>query len=315
MVAATTFAAACGLQAGSSLPFTMNPGSIQHNDNLTGVTLTVGSKEFTEQVLLGYILAFSLQAAGAEIRDLTSIVGSQSTRAAQLSGQVQLTYEYTGNGWINYLGHEKPLPDPMEQFKAVRDADVAENNIDWVALAPMDNTYALAASKAVVERTGVRTLSQYAELAKTTPAQAKTCVDTEFNVRRDGFPGMAQAYGLDPATVFRSVLQTGIIYNATASGTECLFGEVYTTDGRIKGLDLVLLTDNRSFFPHYNPAVTLSTDLARQHPEIEQIMTPVSQALTNDEVMELNRRIDVDGEDIAAVARDWLVNKGFVAAG
>lgn len=77
---------------------------------------------------------------------------------------------------------------------------------------------------------------------------------------------MAQAYSLEPATIFRSVLQTGIIYNATAGGAECPFGEVYTTDGRIKGLDLVLLTDDRSFFPHYNPAVTLSTVLAPNTP-------------------------------------------------
>ncbi|MFC3961110.1 glycine betaine ABC transporter substrate-binding protein [Nocardia jiangsuensis] len=304
----------CGLQSGSTLPFDVGPASIATDEGLDGVELTVGSKEFTEQVILGYILAFSLQAAGADVRDLTAIVGSRSTRDAQITGQVDLTYEYTGNGWINYLGHENPLKDPREQFVAVRDEDIAENGMDWVALAPMDNTYALAASRGVIERTGVTTLSQYAELAKRDPAAARTCVDTEFNVRRDGYPGMAAAYGFDPDTVQRPVLQTGIIYNSTAAGTDCPFGEVYTTDGRVKGLDLVVLTDDLGFFPHYNPAVTLPVELAAKYPQIERIMTPVSDALTNDEITELNRRVDVVGEDPADVARDWLRDRGFVAA-
>lgn len=304
----------CGLQAGSTLPFDVAPAGIARDADLAGTELTVGSKEFTEQVVLGYILAFSLQAAGADVRDLTAIVGSRSTRDAQITGQVDLTYEYTGNGWINYLGHENPLPDPREQFLAVRDEDRAVNGMDWVALAPMDNTYALAASRAVVERTGVTTLSEYAELAQRDPAAARTCVDTEFNVRRDGYPGMAAAYGFDPAAVPRSVLQTGIIYSATAAGVECPFGEVYTTDGRVKGLDLVLLTDDRGFFPHYNPAVTLPVELSERFPQIERIMRPVSDALTNDEITELNRRVDVVGEDPADVARDWLRDRGFIAA-
>jgi osmoprotectant transport system substrate-binding protein len=304
----------CGLGSGGALPLLVGPGSVRPNAALQGVKITVGSKEYTEQVILGYILEFTLAAAGADVRDLTGIVGSRSTREAQLSGQVDVAYEFTGNAWINYLGHEKPIPNSREQFEAVRDEDLARNDMVWLDPGPMDDTYALAASKAVVDRTGVRTLSQYADLVKADPAAAKTCVDTEFRARQDGFPGMAAAYGFDPARAQTPILQVGIIYQATADAKQCDFGEVFTTDGRIAALDLEVLTDDKQFFAHYNPSVTMKRDFYDAHPEIAEVTAPVTAALTNDAIIELNKQVDVEGRDPSVVARDWMVAKGFVTA-
>ena len=305
-------AVSCGLESGGALPLSVEPGSIQPVPELEDVKITVGSKDFTEQVTLGYIIEFALSAAGAEVRDLTNIQGSNSTRDAQLDGQIDVTYEYTGTGWINYLGNEIPIPDPTAQFEAVRDEDLESNGMVWVDPAPMNNTYALAMSRQTAEETGITTLSEYADLVNRDPAAATTCVETEFNVRQDGFPGMAAKYGFDPARANRQILQTGIIYQATADGTQCKFGEVFTTDGRIIALDLVLLDDDRQFFPKYNPAITMRKDFAEAHPQVAEVMAPISAALTNEEITELNRRVDVEGEEPADVARDWLVQKGFV---
>uniref|UniRef100_A0A5Q5BJP1 Substrate-binding region of ABC-type glycine betaine transport system n=2 Tax=unclassified Mycobacterium TaxID=2642494 RepID=A0A5Q5BJP1_MYCSS len=304
----------CGLGSGSTVPLMVGPGSITPASGLEGVRITVGSKEYTEQVILGYILEFTLMAAGAEVRDLTGIVGSRSTREAQLRGQVDVAYEFTGNAWINYLGHEKPIPNAREQFEAVRDEDLERNDMVWLDPAPMDDTYALAASKAVIERTGVRTLSQYADLVRTNPAAAKTCVDTEFRARQDGFPGMAAAYGFDPARAQTPILQVGIIYQATADGRQCDFGEVFTTDGRIAALDLTVLTDDKQFFAHYNPSVTMKRSFFEAHPEIAEVTAPVTAALTNEAIIEMNKQVDVEGRDPAVVARDWMVAEGFVTA-
>lgn len=307
--------AGCGLGSGSALPLQVGPGSIQPTPGLEGVKITVGSKEYTEQVILGYILEYTLAAAGADVRDLTGIVGSRSTRGAQLSGQVDVAYEFTGNAWINYLGHEKPIPDTRKQYEAVRDEDLARNGMVWLEPAPMDDTYALAASKRTVERTGVRTLSDYAALVMRDPAAARTCVDTEFRARQDGFPGMAAAYGFDPARADTPILQVGIIYQATADGTQCDFGEVFTTDGRIAALDLTVLTDDKQFFAHYNPSVTMKREFFDAHPEIAEVTAPVTSALTNDVIIELNKQVDVEGRDPSVVARDWMVSRGFVTAG
>ncbi|WP_206489230.1 glycine betaine ABC transporter substrate-binding protein [Rhodococcus sp. KRD162] len=306
--------AGCGLQSGSAVPLSVEPGSIKPMPGLEGAELTVGSKDFTEQIVLGYILEFALSAAGADVRDLTNISGSNSTRQAMIAGQVDVSYEYTGTGWINYQGNETPITDATEQFDAVRDGD-KKNGIVWVNPAPMDNTYALAMNQATAAQTGVKTLSDYAALVARDPAAASLCVETEFNSRQDGFPGLAATYGFDPNAVPRQILQTGIIYQATADGSQCKFGEVFTTDGRIKGLDLVVLEDDKNFFPRYNATVVIRSSIAEKYPQIAEITAPISAALTNDEITELNKQVDVDGREPADVARDWMVKEGFVTVG
>ncbi|OZC75969.1 glycine/betaine ABC transporter substrate-binding protein [Rhodococcus sp. 06-462-5] len=312
--AATMALTGCGLQSGGAMPLSVEPGSITPLPGLEGAQLTVGSKDFTEQIILGYILEFALSAAGADVRDLTNIAGSQSVRLAMQSGQVDVAYEYTGTGWINFLGNETPIPDATEQFEAVRDADKA-NGIDWVNPAPMDNTYALAMNQQVAQATGVRTLSDYAALVNRDPAAAALCVETEFNSRQDGLPGLAATYGFDASTLPVQILQTGVIYQATAEGGQCSFGEVFTTDGRIKGLNLTVLEDDKSFFPRYNATVIIRQEIADRYPEIAEVTAPISDALTNEAISELNKQVDIDGRDPADVARDWMVAQGFVTIG
>ena len=314
IAALVSIVAACGLQSGSAVPLAVGSGSITPQDDLKGAKITVGSKDFTEQIILGYILEFALSAAGADVRDLTNISGSQSVRAAMESGQVDITYEYTGTAWITYLKHEKPITDPAEQFAAVAAEDREHHGLTWVNPAPLNNTYALATNQATLTRTGIRTLSQYADLVRRDPGAAATCLETEFRSRRDGFPGMAQAYGFDAGSVPIKILQSGIIYQAIANGN-CNFGEVFTTDGRIKALNLALLEDDKKFFPNYNAAVVMRTSIAKKYPSIAKITKPVSDALTIQAITELNRQVDVDGREPADVARDWMVSKGFVTKG
>ncbi|MFE3544854.1 glycine betaine ABC transporter substrate-binding protein [Nocardia sp. NPDC059177] len=315
--------AGCGLQSGSSVPLPVGPGSIRPVPELDGVAVTVGSKDFTEANILGYLIEFALTAAGANVRDLTNIQGSNSLRDAQLNQQIDIAYDYTGTGWINYLGKEKPIvADPanpasteVQQFEATRDADLAEHAMVWAAMAPMNNTYALVTSRRTAEETGVRTLSDYARLIDQDPGAATTCVGTEFNVRPDGYPGLAAAYGIDPAAAHKQIVQDALVYQATADATQCRFGSVAATDGRIPALDLVLLEDDRGFFPKYNAALVMHRDFAQAHPRVIEIMAPISARLTNEVITELNRRVDIDGEEPAEVARDWMVAEGLVTVG
>ncbi len=305
----------CGLEAGSAVPLRVGPGSIQPVPELTGVPITVGSKDFTEQNILGYIIEFAMVAAGAEVRDLTNIQGSNSLRDAQLHGQIDIAYDYTGTGWMNYLGNETPIPDERGQFEAVRDADLAAHDMVWAAVAPMNNTYALVTNAATAAETGVRTLSDYGRLIATDPARAATCVGTEFNVRRDGFPGMARKYGIDEGAVQKRLVQDALVYTSVADGRQCSFGSVAATDGRIPSLGLVLLDDDQRFFPKYNAALVMRHDFAEAHPQVITVMEPISALLTNETITELNRQVDVDGREPSEVARDWLVAEGFVTEG
>ncbi|MGY1899945.1 glycine betaine ABC transporter substrate-binding protein [Nocardia gipuzkoensis] len=306
--------AACGLQSGGAVPLRVGPGSIGPVPELEGVRITVGSKDFTEQNILGYLIEFALSAAGADVRDLTNIQGSNSVRDAQLHGQIDIAYDYTGTGWINYLGNETPVPDEIGQFEAVRDADRAEHGMVWAAMAPMNNTYALVMSARTAQETGVRTLSDYARLVDTDPAAASICVGTEFNVRQDGFPGLTHKYEIDAGKVRKQIVQDAVVYQATADGKQCRFGSVAATDGRIPALNLALLQDDRGFFPKYNAALVMRASFAEAHPQVVTVLTPISQRLTNETITELNRQVDVDGREPADVARDWMVAQGFVTA-
>ncbi|ASF13483.1 glycine betaine ABC transporter substrate-binding protein [Nocardia brasiliensis] len=306
--------AACGLESGAAVPLRVGPGSIQPVPELDGVRIIVGSKDFTEQNILGYLIEFAMSAAGAEVRDLTNIQGSNSLRDAQLHGQIDVAYDYTGTGWVNYLGKEQPIPDELGQFEAVRAADLDAHGMVWTAMAPMNNTYALVTSSATAQRTGVRTLSDYAKLVGSDPEAAATCVGTEFNVRQDGYPGMARKYDIDTGKVRKQIVQDPIVYQAVADAKQCRFGSVAATDGRIPALDLVLLQDDRAFFPKYNAAVVMRASFADAHPEVATILEPISKRLTNEAITELNRQVDVEGREPAEVARDWMVAQGFVTA-
>ncbi len=306
--------AACGLESGAAVPLRVGPGSIQPVPELDGVRIIVGSKDFTEQNILGYLIEFAMSAAGAEVRDLTNIQGSNSLRDAQLHGQIDVAYDYTGTGWVNYLGKEQPIPDELGQFEAVRAADLDAHGMVWTAMAPMNNTYALVTSSATAQRTGVRTLSDYAKLVGSDPEAAATCVGTEFNVRQDGYPGMARKYDIDTGKVRKKIVQDPIVYQAVADAKQCRFGSVAATDGRIPALDLVLLQDDRAFFPKYNAAVVTRASFADAHPQVATILEPISKRLTNEAITELNRQVDVEGREPAEVARDWMVAQGFVTA-
>ena len=120
--------AACTLPtAGGFVPTGKLAGPIKDVKTLDGATITVGSKNFSENVLLGKMAIILMQSAGASVTDLTNIPGSAAARQAMLDGQIQAMWEYTGTGWITYLGHDKPIPDEQEQYTAVRDEDLKTN--------------------------------------------------------------------------------------------------------------------------------------------------------------------------------------------
>lgn len=300
--------AGCGLRSASGAVLEANPGTIKHYDSLEGVEITVAAKDFTEQLILGNMLSIILATAGADVTNQTNTPGSFGVRQAMLSGEANVSPEYTGTGWINYLGNEEPIKNPVEQWKAVNEADQA-NGLTWLPPAPMNNTYAFAIRESEAERLGVTKLSDLQRLPK---EELTFCVESEFASRNDGFIPMLEAYGLSRDAIGRvTTLDTGVIYTATANG-ECNFGEVFTTDGRIPALDLRVLEDDRQFFPLYNLTEVVNTDLLTAHPELAEIFAQLNPLLTNETMLALNAKVDNDGADPAIVARDWLIEQGLL---
>lgn len=302
--------AGCGLRSASGAVLEARPGSIAHHASLEGVKVTVAAKDFTEQLILGNMLSIILAAAGADVTNLTNTPGSFGVRQAMLDGTANVSPEYTGTGWINYLGNEQPIKGSEQQWRAVNEADAA-NGLTWLPPAPMNNTYAFAIREAEARRLGVSKLS---DLAGLPPDQLTFCVESEFASRNDGFVPMLATYGLSRERLGRVTnLDTGVIYTATANG-DCNFGEVFTTDGRIPALGLRVLDDDRGFFPLYNLTEVIATDLLTAHPELADVFGQLNPRITNDVMLELNAKVDSDGDDPALVARDWLIQQGLLTA-
>ncbi|TPW72354.1 glycine betaine ABC transporter substrate-binding protein [Schumannella sp. 10F1B-5-1] len=305
----------CGLQSAAAYAPDAAPGSIEKIDDLPAdAKLTITSKNFTEQLVLGKIAVIATKAAGFDVVDKTNVPGSVPVRQLMLSHDADMTWEYTGTAWLTFLGHEQGIPDKQEQYQAVKDAD-ARSGLSWLPPAPMNNTYALAVRSEAAEELGVSKLSDIAKL----PVDERTiCVESEFNSRSDGLTPMLKKYGLERGSADGvpnsniKIYDTGAVYTATDKGTACNFGEVFTTDGRIKSLDLTVLEDDLGFFPAYNVAPVVSTDTLKRYPGLADVFEQISPKLTDETLQELNLRVDEGGEDPGDVAFDFLEKNGFV---
>lgn len=300
----------CGLTSGSPMVDDVSPGTVGKGEPLKGAHLTVTSKEFTEQLILGAMMGIAFQAAGADVLDRTGIQGSIGAREAVKSGDADGMYEYTGTAWITYLGNSKPITDPLKQWQAVRDADL-KNGITWLPPSALNNTYALAMNQANFKKYGTKTLSEVAALAKKDPGAVTVCVESEFANRADGLPGMEKAYGMNLPAKNITQMDTGIIYTQVKKGS-CTYGEVFTTDGRIKSMNLAVMADDKKFFPNYNAAPEINTKALKKWPAIAKVLAPVTKKLNNTVAQTLNAKVDVDGEDPHQVALDWMKAEGLV---
>lgn len=306
--------AGCGLQPATSYVPASGPGTIQPIEGVEGAPLTVTSKNFTEQLILGKISVLAAQSAGFDVTDLTNAPGSQPARDLILSGEADVTWEYTGTAWLAFLGEEAGIADQREQWTAVRDADVA-NGLVWGEPAPLNNTYAMAVrTEAIPELGGITTMSGLAQLP---PEQRTFCVEAEFNSRADGMTPMLEHYGLERGAVTGvpdeniGIYDTGAIYGATDTGA-CNFGEVFATDGRIDALDLTILEDDLGFFPAYNAAPVYFGETLEEFPELREVFASIAPSLTDEALRTMNLRVDVEGEEPADVAFDFMVDNGFI---
>ena len=276
--------------------------------DLTGKSFKVGSKEFTEQLILGQITKLVLEDAGATADD-SSLGGSSVVREALTSGSIDMYWEYTGTGWITHLKNTAPVAGNLAQFEAVRDADAA-NGIVWLDPAPLNNTYAIAVATEKATELSLATLSDAAAYATANPALATICAAAEFLARDDGLPGLEGAYAMKFATPVE--VELGLIPPAIDTGTDCLFGEVFATDSRVVELGLTVLEDDKSFFAAYEPSLNVRKEILDANPGLAELFAPVAAALDTATMTALNAKVDVDGEEAADVAEAFLTEKGLI---
>lgn len=308
---ASVLLAGCSL--GDTPPSDVKAGSLAKAGDLKGVSLAVGGKEFTEQLVLCEITAQALESVGAKVKRTCGISGTSSVRSALKSGDIDLYWEYTGTGWVTHLGQTKAIADPQALFEAVANEDKSKNQISWIDRAPANNTYAVATTNKNAKAFGTKTLSDYAALANKDPKKASFCGAAEFFGRDDGWTGLEKAYSYKVAKSDVSELAAGAVYSSIDKSRPCNFGEVFATDGRIAALGLTVLQDDKHFFTAYNPAVSIRNDVLAKNPDIAPVLAPIAAALTDQTLQSLNAKVDVDGDTPEKTAKDWLVKGGFIS--
>jgi osmoprotectant transport system permease protein len=269
--------------------------------------IVVASKPFGESYLLAEMFAQLLEARGFVADRRLGLGATEIAFSALRSNRIDVYPEYTGTGLLAILG-ERPSPDPQQVYRQVAREFRARYGTRWLPPLGFQNTYAVAVRRETARRHQLRTLSDLARVSATMRAG----LTPDFIGRPDGLPGLAKAYGIR----FRSVraLLAAVKYQALAAGEVDVI-DGYSTDGFIVRYDLVVLEDDRGFFPPYEAAALISPAFAREVPAGVAALTELSGLLTEGDLRRLNRRIEVDNEPIPDVAADALRSLGLTHVG
>lgn len=272
-------------------------------------SVAVGAKNFTEQYIVGNMMAMLLRENGFKVKEQFG-TGSKITRDGLTTGQTDLYAEYTGTAWAVYLQHDEPINDPVELYNKVKKEDLEENGIVWLDRWALNNTYALAIKKEMADEYGT-SITELSEVVNNDPNNLMFGIDQEFYERPDGLFKMVEHYGFEIPKKQVKTMDVGLSYEALDRG-QVDVAMVFATDGLIKKFDLLVLEDDKHFFPVYNLSVCVRQDTLDEYPEIEEIMAPLANLLDDETMQGLNYRVDAEGLPAEVVAREFLQEQGLI---
>ena len=261
--------------------------------------LRVGCKNFTEQEILGELVALLIE----RHTDLTverrfGLGGTDICHAALVAGELDLYVEYTGTALLNVLG-EGVINDSDGAFHVVASRYRDRFELEWLPPIGFNNTYAIAVRGDQADANGWTSVSDLAAAAD----ELEAGFTSEFMERPDGYPGLRRAYGIEFG---RAVdLDPGLMYTALADGEVDLIC-AFATDGRIDEYDLRVLDDDRRFFPPYDAAPVVRRGVLREHPEVREALIGLARTLSDEEMRQLNFAVDVLRREPREVATQWL---------
>lgn len=273
----------------------------------SGTSLTVGSKNFTEQYVLGEIYAQALKAAGYQVRTDLKLGSEVIAYRALRQGEVDAYPEYTGTALTSFFDVKiADVPKDAQQAYDDAKAGYAKQKVTALAPTPFENTYRMAVTKQTAERIGNPTkISDLAEHDQDLIVNGYP----ECRQRVDCLLGVQQTYGLK----FKRFLPGENPYQVLDSGdTDVAF--VFSTDGPLSTDKYVVLDDDKSLFPPYNISFTIRADAAQKlGADGQAVITKVQKYMTEEIMQELNARVDIDKQEPKTVAAEYLRNFGFVS--
>lgn len=268
-------------------------------------SITVGAKDYTEQVLVGHMVADVIEdKTDLEVERKFDLGGTQVIFGALQKGDVDLYVEYSGTAYTEILKHN-PISDLDKVYNVSKKELEEKYKIKTLDLMTFNDTYALTVTKETAKKYNLKTCSDLAKVA----GQLTSGTTFEFMNRKDGLPGLQKAYNIK----FKESksLDSAPRYTALDNGEVDVI-DAFTTDGLIKKFDLVVLEDDKKFFPPYNAMPLVRPETLKEHPEIVPILNDLGKTLTNDVMAELNYQVDVLQKKPADVARNYLKSNKMI---
>lgn len=297
-ISVTLSIVACG--GGGNSETASNPDT-----ETAGEPIKVGSKDFTEQFILGEMYALVLEEAGLPVERKLNLGGTPVAQAGLESGEIDVYPEYTGTGLVTVL--KLPVSsDQAEVFQAVSEGYKTQYNLVWLDPAPMNNTQALAMTKEVAAEYGIQTLSDLAENA----SELVMIGPPEFEAREDGLPGIKGTYGAFELKEYKAV-DPGLRYTGLVEG-EADVAVAFGTDGEINAYDLVVLEDDKNLFPPYQVAPVIRQETLDANPGVAEALNALSPLLTDATMQRLNNEVSGNQREPADVAREFLEAEGLL---
>ncbi|HSE96797.1 MAG TPA: glycine betaine ABC transporter substrate-binding protein [Blastocatellia bacterium] len=273
--------------------------SYQGGASEAGPRVIVGSKDFTEQVILAEIVAQSIESrTGLQVVRQFELGGDLCHRA-MLAGEMDVYVEYTGTAFSAILKHD-PITDAREAYRRVKQEYAERFDLEWLEPLGFNNTFAILVRGDDARRLG---LSNISDIAGYSP-RWRAGFGQDFMSREDGYPGFAKRYGLRFAEPPRE-MDLSLTYRALANRqVDVIAGN--STDGLINKLDLYQLADDRRYFPPYEAAAVARREALDRHPEIRDAIKRLAGRISDDEMRRLNYAVDGEGRDPKEVAREFL---------
>jgi osmoprotectant transport system substrate-binding protein len=275
-------------------------GALALVDRLAGARdrVVVGSKAFTESIILGEIISQWLEESGVPVERHFNLGATNISFEAIRSGAVDLYPEYTGTGLMAIL-QEEPMADRAAVLEGVRGAFERQFDITWLDPMGFNNTYALAMPEELAKHRNVTKISDLLD-----HPDLRVGFESEFLARGDGWPGLSAKYDLrfqqSPIS-----MEAGLTYQAAASRQVDVIS-AYSTDGRIETQNLRVLDDDRGFFPPYEAAIMVRRDTLARKPALEAALRALSGMIDDEEMRRMNAEVDFGSGSVRAVAQGFL---------
>jgi osmoprotectant transport system substrate-binding protein len=275
------------------------------NINSSGSNIIVASKDFTEQDILGELLAQQIEATtNLKVDRRPRLGGSFVCHSAITSGKIDAYIEYTGTAFTGIL-KQKAVNDPKEVYERLKQAYAQQFNLEVMPSLGFENTFAMIVRGEDAKRNNIQTLSQATQY---TP-QWRGGFGYEFLEREDGFAGLAKTYDLRFAKS-PQIMDLGLIYRALIQKqVDMVAGN--STDGQISRLGLVVLKDDKQYFPPYETVPIVRQEILKKYPELRTAIASLAGKISADEMRQLNYLVEGELRDIKDVVQEFRKSKGL----